>query len=293
MNGKRNVLFELANEQAAHYHSEYPEIFGRVPVRVSALLKHLRIGVRVDPYLQDDGVVERFREDVTRFSIRIRADLSPNRGRFVLAHELGHVILLNEHEGLANRWDLRTREKFANVFARELLLPNPLRASLREEFRSVTTALAYLRLMDGWGIHPVAGIRFLANHSEWMENNPTLFLNVAYAANRFTGREERLRVIAAAFDRERFYIATNQSFQRISSDDSWLSILLPGDESFYSDIKLQLNTRMHQGNLRYQLVQYSARITALRLTSHRGTSRGSFLLAIEPATNLSIKPQAV
>lgn len=282
MNFKSNLLFRVAEQQAARLHAEHATVFGQVPVRVSLLLKGLGIGVHVEPDLKEDGLVERFLGPRTRFAIRIRNDLSPNRGRYVLAHELGHVLLLTQLTKLADRWNLQTREKFANVFARELLIPTHLRMILRQRFLRVSHALDFLRLMDHWGIHPVAGIRFAASHYDWTQGHRRIILKIAHTPNRFTGKEPRLRVVAAAFDRDRFYVATNQSFQRISPDESWLALLPAGREIAYESIDFELSTRTSDPGARYRSVKYSCRVTALRLTSHRGTSRGSFLVVLEP-----------
>jgi hypothetical protein len=285
VNTKRNLLFTVAEEQASRHHAEHAAVFGQVPVRVSQLLKRVGIGIRIDPNLREDGVVERYHGPPTRFAIRIRGDLSPTRGRFVLAHELGHVLLLTQHEKLADRWDLRTREKFANVFARELLIPTSLRGELRQRFKQISSALELLRLTDQWGIHPVAGIRFAASHFDWTAGHPRIILKVAYTPNRFTGKEQRLRVVAAAFDRDRFYVATNQSFQRLSPDESWLALLPAGSESAQHNVTFRLATRTFTGAARYKTVEYACDVSALRLTSHRGTNTGSYLVVVEPVVS--------
>ena len=286
MNTKRNLLFKVVEEQVSSYHAEHAAVFGQVPVRVSALLKRLGIGVRVDPDLRDDGLLERYQGLVTRFVIRIRNDLSHTHGRFVLAHELGHVVLQTQHQALADRWDLRTREKFANVFARELLIPTRLRETLRHEFKRVRGALELLRLTDQWGIHPVAGIRFAASHPDWTAGHPKILLKVAHAPNRFTGKEQRLRIVAAAFDRARFYVATNQSFQRLSPDESWLALLPAGSELAQDSVAFKLPTLMPSGGAaRYKTIEYGCQTTALRLTSQRGNNLGSYLVVLEPVSN--------
>lgn len=276
----RSLLFRLAEEQASRYHADYPAIFGRVPVRVSALLKQLGIAVRVDSTLYEDGLLERFSGSLTTFGVRIRPNLSHNRGRFVLAHELGHVLLLAQHEDLASRWNLPTREKFASAFARELLLPTPLRPSLQQQFRNASTAMEFLRLADQWGIHPVGGIRFAASHADWTQNYPRVLLKLDHVPNRFTGQDHRLRVVASCFDREMFYVATNQSFQRISPEEAWLSLLPAGSEIALPNVRFLLNTRMHSGGLRYKTVEYNCPTTALRLSTHG--DKGSYLVLLSP-----------
>jgi hypothetical protein len=277
----RSLLFQVAEEQASRHHAEHPAIFGRVPVRVSALLKRLGIAVRVESFLREDGLLERFEGPPTKFAVRIRKGLSHNRGRFVLAHELGHVLLLTEHKDLASRWNLRTREKFASAFARELLLPTALRPALRQQFQSAATVMEFLRLMDQWGIHPVSGIRFAAAHLDWTQDYPKILLKVDHSPNRFTGQDQRLRVVATCFDRDRFYVATNQSFQRISPDESWLSLLRAGSEIELPRITFKLSTRMHSGGLRYKVVDYDCPVTALRLSNSQ-SENGSYLVLFEP-----------
>lgn len=288
MSNRRSPLLALAEEAAFRYHAEHSAVFGSVPVRVSALLKRLGIEVRVDHKLGDDAIVERFTGSSGRFVVRVRKDLSANRGRFVLAHELGHVFLLTEHPKLVERWNLRTRERFANAFARELLLPSHLRSSLRSQFRAVSTAIEFVRAADRWGIHPGSALRFVASHGDWTVDDQRVILAISHTPNRFTGREPRLRVVAAAFDRTRFFVATNQSFRRLCPDETWLSSLGPGGQVTHESLHIELPTRVERQNQKYKGVTYVCVGTAVSLSNHRGTNRPTYLVILEPGDPVPI-----
>lgn len=106
----------------------------QAPVDVAAVARSLNAEVRIEPFAHDlSGVLVRKGDDAV---IGVNKDHSPERQRFTIAHELGHLVL---HKGTPVHFDravvhvnLRNsissqavdREEIeANRFAAELLMP--------------------------------------------------------------------------------------------------------------------------------------------------------------------------
>ena len=79
--------------------------------------------------------------------IVVRANVAPNVGRFAVAHEIGHAILLREYGEFARALPKDRRERFADRFASELLIPPHLRDDLRNGFRTLENPLATLQIL--------------------------------------------------------------------------------------------------------------------------------------------------
>jgi Zn-dependent peptidase ImmA (M78 family) len=113
----------------------------RPPVRVEVIAKHLGAVLRYEPFEDDvSGVLFRDRQSTT---IGVSSLHHPNRQRFTIAHEIGHLVLheMEVHVDKGYRVALRNsissqavdpHEIEANRFAAELLMPvHFLRADLQ------------------------------------------------------------------------------------------------------------------------------------------------------------------
>lgn len=92
----------------------------------------------------------------------------PDRNRFTLAHELGHIAM----HGAFPREDRRAAERQADDFAGAFLLPaEPFIADLNDASATLTT---FLRLKPRWGVSIAAmimrGVR-LGRITEWQQRN--------------------------------------------------------------------------------------------------------------------------
>jgi Zn-dependent peptidase ImmA (M78 family)/DNA-binding XRE family transcriptional regulator len=69
------------------------------------------------------------------FSILVNLDMTPGRRRFTLAHELGHALLHSDGDSIVVSGPKRdAREKFADIFAGEFLMPSEGIRRAIEEF---------------------------------------------------------------------------------------------------------------------------------------------------------------
>jgi Zn-dependent peptidase ImmA (M78 family) len=107
-------------------------VFGVIPVPVVKIAKSLDvevIGTRQYPNAAKDGHTQIF-ENIPH--IIFNEQKIPERSRFTIAHELGHVIFDKDYikthgsidrDGVASDETYRQREVKANAFAAELLMP--------------------------------------------------------------------------------------------------------------------------------------------------------------------------
>ena len=110
---------ELARTVAARHLVSAP------PVDVHAIAAAL--GVRIAQSRSLSGLEARMRRVDAGWMIELNADAPATSQRFSVAHEIGHLEL--RHDGCGGN---STREREANVFAAELLMPlSLLRAEVR------------------------------------------------------------------------------------------------------------------------------------------------------------------
>jgi len=104
------------------------------PVNLVAVLKAVDISVQQDDLAgHADGYAVQMNE---RPLIIVDRKLALGRKRWTIAHELAHC-LIPEHRGkLARNGRDRRREREADIFARELLMPAPLVKKWWKESRS-------------------------------------------------------------------------------------------------------------------------------------------------------------
>src|SRR5436309_1440676 len=94
----------LARREAAAVQAAYPQLFESMPVRPSLVARAFSIRVEKSPTLRERAKLE-LNADLTPKRIVLRADVDPQVGRFALAHEIGHVMLLKRHGDALSSWD--------------------------------------------------------------------------------------------------------------------------------------------------------------------------------------------
>lgn len=154
--------------------------------------------------------------------VEVRAGLRTATRRFAIAHELGHVVLHRDYQTLAGSLSGKETERFANVFAAELLLPPKLRATARTRFRELTDPADLLRLADALGV-PARTIWRFARQERWLRGRNVIWLDVRCMPNRHTRRDRRLRIYDVVLDRQRWFLPTNRSVAGVFGSDRWLS----------------------------------------------------------------------
>ncbi|MCC7432612.1 ImmA/IrrE family metallo-endopeptidase [Candidatus Peregrinibacteria bacterium] len=97
----------------------------KVPVQLNDIVKAMDVNVKeenIPQGIRSDGATTM--DNSGKCTIRYRKDISVERQRFTVAHELGHIVL--EHvsfDGSSSQCSGGSQEKEANAFAGALLVP--------------------------------------------------------------------------------------------------------------------------------------------------------------------------
>jgi len=215
----------VAREEALKIQREHSAFFEGLRVRDDMDLAHA-LGLKVE---ERAGLRQRAQLEILAGSaqpdetIAVKADLERSVRRFAIAHEIGHAILLRKRPQASKQWPTERRERFANVFAAELLTTSAGRNHIKAIFPLLADPADLLRLASDVGLSPHALFRVAAEHKSRMPDK--IWLRVKHLKNAFTHAEPRLRIVSAHYDSNRFFVATNQSLARFAGDDGWLASL--------------------------------------------------------------------
>lgn len=276
---------DLARREAKEIQRSHWRICQRGPVRVSDLAEAL--GLRVE---NRSGLLQRARLEFQKdgalgtSTIAVQASLGQNVKRFAIAHEIGHAVLLRKYPQAAREWAVSRREEFADTFATELLAPEDVRAGTAPVFRALGDPLALLRLASRLGLSPSGLLTVATRERSWFQGLDKIWVRVKYTENAFTGSEAKLRIVSAHYDRERFFIPTNQSLVRFAGSDLWLSSLPPGLIAQHNStiaVKLRRHERAAPKFLSRQL---PARLAAARLQPN-ATDQAAYLIILAELTS--------
>lgn len=153
---KGKTVREL-REIARHDVSEFVEEFGPVtyPINITELAR--AAGAEVFLAQLGDDVYGMIEGNPGGATIYVDYDSAPNRQRFTIAHELGHMVSYKDDSAFADYVDARSdtgqgsaAEIYANEFAGELLMPSSKLRSMVE------------RNLDGFWIAEEFGVSMAA-----------------------------------------------------------------------------------------------------------------------------------
>jgi len=228
-------LYVAARNAAGALGAEFPERCARWRVEISGVAEDLGVIIQTRPGMSGRAHWQRYRLPVCEQKqclwlqeprevdvIDVRADLRDSTRRFAIAHEIGHVIMHRRLRSLAEQLDAIEHERFANVFAAELLLARSTRETLIERFRDTADPVGLLRLSDSLGVSPQTVLRF-ARRENWLEGVDRVWLDIRALRNRHTGRDLCLRVYDAVLDRARWFLPRNRSVTGALGSDVWLT----------------------------------------------------------------------
>lgn len=272
--------FALARQEAREIQRMHPAFFREMPVPVSELAEVLGLTVEKRGELQQRARLEILKEgQAEKATIAVKEGLDRNVGRFAVAHEIGHAVLLRKYPEIVRGWDVPRRESFASAFAAELLASAEARAEVAPSFRSLRDPLALLKLASQLGLSARAFLTIAAQEESWLRGLDKVWMRIKYVANAFTHADPKLRVVSAYYDRSRFYIPTNQSIARIVGSDEWLASLPVGTIARYSgslSVKLKQAPPAHP---RFVTGNVAAALSAVRLYPSEGDPV-SYLIAV-------------
>jgi Zn-dependent peptidase ImmA (M78 family) len=221
-NFQRFQIATAAKKQLESLERSHQRLLQDIPVKVSNLAEALGIVIRRDRKLRERARLEMIRRD-GRLSavVTLQEKLPLPEARFALAHEIGHFLLLTDRPGEAAGMTVNDREIFANTFAAELSIPRARRDELRAQFRAVRDPLELLALGSRLGVAVSILLRFASETSDWFGDLQRIWLRVKNVPNEYTGKDPRLRIVSAHYDRRRYYVPVNQSLFRVTAD-AWL-----------------------------------------------------------------------
>jgi hypothetical protein len=256
----------LARREAREIQRTHPAIFRQMPVPVSDLADALGFAVEKRTELQQRARLEIFRDGETaKATIALKEGLDRNVGRFAVAHEIGHAVLLRKYPDTAREWDVERKEVFASIFAAEILASPEARAQMADSFRSLNDPLTLLRFASQMGLSARALLTIAGQEESWIKGLDKIWMRIRYVENAFTHADPRLRIVSAYYDRSRFYVATNQSVLRFAGSDEWLGSLPVGtivEHVGLISIKFQQTPPAHP---KFLARRVHARLSAVRL----------------------------
>jgi len=211
------------------------------------------------------------------YTIIIRDDLPSNMERFVMAHEIGHAVLLKRHPNAADHWDLSQREAFATTFAQQVLVPPAMRDELIDDFRALDDPISLLDLADRFGLWPHTLLRFADQESRCMRNLPRIWVRAKHRANRYTGLEPKLRIVTAHYDREHYFIPPNQSLSSFCGGEAWLAVCETGKTVAFCG-EVTMTERHSDSHPKFRRAKQPARLSATRLSASVVDRQPSFLI---------------
>jgi len=248
------------------------------PVKITRIAQFLGIRVSMDQTLSRQVLL---RNSQKRSEILIGKNINPLRGRFAVAHEIGHWYLLKAEPVLARTWERSKREQYANAFARQLLIPLDRRKKIFETFCGSSDVDRLLAVSQMLGIHPKTFLAFAQDEPHWMDGSKNIWLQVKNSSNKFTELEPRPRVIAAFYDRGRFFLPTNQSICSVFGTDRFLGDLDVGvSSSIPTPSRIHLYEKTASGRPRYKKTEHIIKCNGMRLPGHTGDQKPIFWLLI-------------
>ena len=249
------------------------------PVSTARVAELLGIEVKRSEQVAGPGHLVHTRDALGgAFTIMVRADLPQPAFRFVVAHEIGHAVLLRKHPLLADRWELTQREVFANTFACQLLVPPQSRSEFAQRFRDMGHARNLLGLASDFGLSPYSMLAFADTERVCFSGSESIWLRVKNRPNRFTGVDARLRVATAHYDRERYYVPTNQSVRSLCGEDDWLSACEMGGSVSLDRGSITVSILEKTDHPKYRRSRVAASLSATKLRASKADGLPQFLV---------------
>lgn len=242
-------IVRLAKECARDVRSQQSALFRRTPVRASEVARSLGIRVKRDASIAGRAIL--IKDDsgtVSRMTILVNNKVGPAAGRFAIAHEVGHAILLQRHPKSAASWSTAATEMFADSFASWLLVGTDDDAGLRLQFQSLCHPSDFLTHAQHMGLSPSALMQ-TARLRHWAGGAMHCWLVAHVAPRPRTNVEPRLRVTTTCLDFHRAYLPSGRSLESTFGTIDWLR-LLPVGEEVEANVNLEVWVRDILGSAR-------------------------------------------
>lgn len=269
------VLRAQASDAAALVQRSYPSCFETPRTDVVELAKLMGLSLANDPGLLGRAYVEheprgprpQALPGIWGPTVREMGDISLKPGmnemtkRFAIAHEIGHVELEGYPE-IARDLEPRDKERFANVFAAEILISLDHRLDTRRRFTEATTVEDLMELAGRLGVSPWTLLIFADEHG-WFDGSDVVWLEVRLTADPDTNQDTRLRVYRRFLDQARYRLQEGATVADVFGDDSWL-VEEAAAATSRNDLELSLGERPDR-RASFRAVKRAVDVSALRM----------------------------
>ena len=271
----------LARRLAFDLQVDYPGLFHRLPVRPTRVAKALGFRVVRRTNFHQRAQLELFKTEDNKTSVTIVLEehLDPQVGRFAVAHEIGHALLIQSNPKVLRDWTVTRRERFANLFASEVLVPHSSRHEIEADFRETKSARDILKLAARIGLSVHALFTLADRHPQWWIGLNKILLRIKYVPNARTGFGTTFRIVSAHYDRGNFFVPLNQSMKSFCGNDDWLRCAQIGVEAHRSATILLKRRRPFSETPRFVGTSEAARLSAVRLRT-KLNGRESYFVAL-------------
>lgn len=265
-----------AAADAADLRSRWPALGSVSPVRAASVARKLGVQLCTRPALGHRAILSHRIGGGNTSQIFVDDSVGSDVRRWCIAHELGHLMLLTKREEWRHLLSFSEAERFADMFAAELLLPPLSRHEAQGELWTVSRAYDLLHLSRSYGLSPSAFLRTIYRVHSGEASRTRAWLRVEHRANKYTGLTQRLRIVSSLYSREHMFIPTNQSVTSLLGEDAWLGGLRPGEcQEQELEARLSIKTRNDRGPV---FVKRSVRTKASAVRVDSPASSAYFLL---------------
>lgn len=282
-----NSVAALARDAAFAIQEQYRHICENMPVRATKIARMLGYKIKKTSAIprarleyslnKADGGL--FGEPT--ITISLNTGMQSEIGRFAVAHEIGHAVLLSRYPAEAANWRVGLRELFADEFASELLVPRIARGALCEQFINLATPSELSQFASKVGVSLHSILTFSSKHGPWFKDNNTIWLRVKHIENKYTNKDPKLRIVSAHFDRNRFYVASNQGFSRFCTTNGWLGGLELGEQVNIDNAEITIKRISTNDSVKYKTQNIVATLHAMRLSPSGHDNAPYFLISAE------------
>ncbi|MGL9619295.1 ImmA/IrrE family metallo-endopeptidase [Bradyrhizobium sp. U531] len=258
-------------------------LFGDDSPTVPQLLKRLDLELREVRGLQVRGLLTREREIV------IRQGLPDINRRFVILHEIGHAVFFRDHPEVANHLSQPLHEEFAFHFALSLIQTRQDIEAILARFPNIASPIDLLKEAQRSRL-PLAifwNIPRLQPHC--LADTDRLWLRCSFAANRYSGKDPKMRIISAQYDRNRWFIPENKGLAGVIGDISWLSDIRIGEEVLQPNVLVKLQKFGVGTQTKFVSTEAKASIRATSIRASRSEGRVGFLLIVSMRSESEIE----
>lgn len=251
--------------------SDIPPAFSSVPIKPTKIARYLGIDVEVHSDIPFDGRYipgGKTLEGTEAGTIQVRRGISPDRGRYIVAHELGHALLHRRGEAMS----LSDEETFCIAFAHELLVPPVVRDEIKKLLRAARGIEDLIGISKKLGVYPGDLVNFAAHHSPWHGNELRAIIQIKPRAHTNKGSLVEWRVVASASNRNVLYVPKNKRLHSIAGYEGYRRLLSIRSRIFEIEINMLLPFR-RSVDARWRDTQLLLRVRGMRLKSERGTGQ--------------------